>query len=283
MLVLTRRKSEAIRIGNDVFIKVIRTGRSTVKIGIDAPASVRVVRGELVITSPHDKGDRDAGRTFRRRRRWTRTSLDATCSDQFPEPHIVCRRAFESAHAEAGSTFRPRNERTKDMFRKIHESLSQKSLAIAFGLGDRVAASLGAVMIAAALLLLTAGTAAAEPTRSAWRDRLVALSGRSRTFVATRGSRSRRLDNINELSGEPVQRRGSARRRSVFARTIPMRRPATDVAARAAGPRARRAASRTRTDSAQADEPLRQSRDRSPASSRCRPSRASKSISRFRG
>ncbi|HUE13526.1 MAG TPA: carbon storage regulator [Planctomycetaceae bacterium] len=86
MLVLTRRKSEAIRIGNDVFIKVIRTGRSTVKIGIDAPASVRVVRGELVITQSNDQAapmldvspvalDEEA--------------LETTCSDQFPQPHIV--------------------------------------------------------------------------------------------------------------------------------------------------------------------------------------------------
>jgi carbon storage regulator len=86
MLVLTRRKSEAIRIGNDVFIKVIRTGRSTVKIGIDAPASVRVVRGELIITQSNDQAapmlevspvalDDEA--------------LETTCSDQFPQPHIV--------------------------------------------------------------------------------------------------------------------------------------------------------------------------------------------------
>lgn len=86
MLVLTRRKSEAIRIGNDVFIKVIRTGRSTVKIGIDAPASVRVVRGELVITSSNDKGDRmlEVSPVAQ-----DEEALETTCSDQFPQPHIV--------------------------------------------------------------------------------------------------------------------------------------------------------------------------------------------------
>jgi carbon storage regulator CsrA len=80
MLVLTRKKSEAIRIGNDVFVKVIRTGRSTVKIGIDAPANVRVVRGELVITGTNETAvmtsdDED-------------THEDA-CSDQFPQTHTV--------------------------------------------------------------------------------------------------------------------------------------------------------------------------------------------------
>ena len=47
MLVLTRKRFESIRIGSDVFIKVIRTGRSTVKLGIEAPDHVRILRGEL--------------------------------------------------------------------------------------------------------------------------------------------------------------------------------------------------------------------------------------------
>jgi carbon storage regulator len=37
-----------IRIGDDIVIKVIRSGRNSVKIGIDAPADVRVLRAELV-------------------------------------------------------------------------------------------------------------------------------------------------------------------------------------------------------------------------------------------
>lgn len=47
MLVLTRKKSQMIQIGDDIVVKVIQTGRSTVKIGVDAPAHVRVLRGEL--------------------------------------------------------------------------------------------------------------------------------------------------------------------------------------------------------------------------------------------
>lgn len=47
MLVLTRRRSETIRIGDQIVVKVIQTGRKTVKIGIDAPADVRVLRSEL--------------------------------------------------------------------------------------------------------------------------------------------------------------------------------------------------------------------------------------------
>lgn len=47
MLVLTRKKDEMIQIGDSVVIKVIACGRGKVKLGIEAPASVRVLRGEL--------------------------------------------------------------------------------------------------------------------------------------------------------------------------------------------------------------------------------------------
>lgn len=47
MLVLTRKKAQMIQIGDNIVIKVIQTGRNTVKIGVDAPANVRVLRGEL--------------------------------------------------------------------------------------------------------------------------------------------------------------------------------------------------------------------------------------------
>ena len=47
MLVLTRKRDEAIKIGNEITIKVIHTSKGSVRIGIDAPAHVRVLRGEL--------------------------------------------------------------------------------------------------------------------------------------------------------------------------------------------------------------------------------------------
>lgn len=47
MLILTRKVKTSIRIGDDVVIHVIQTGRSTVRLGIEAPTHVRIVRGEL--------------------------------------------------------------------------------------------------------------------------------------------------------------------------------------------------------------------------------------------
>ena len=53
MLVLTRKKNEMIHIGNNIVIKVISTGRGKVKLGIDAPTSVRELRAELIDAVQH--------------------------------------------------------------------------------------------------------------------------------------------------------------------------------------------------------------------------------------
>lgn len=48
MLVLTRKPAEMIKIGDNIVVKVIKTARGAVKIGIEAPDDVRVIRGELL-------------------------------------------------------------------------------------------------------------------------------------------------------------------------------------------------------------------------------------------
>ncbi len=47
MLVLTRKATETIKIGDNVVIKIICTGTKSVRIGIEAPDNVRILRGEL--------------------------------------------------------------------------------------------------------------------------------------------------------------------------------------------------------------------------------------------
>lgn len=91
MLVLTRKCSEIIRIGDDICVKVIRTGRNAVKIGIDAPANVRVLRGELsehtVIAS---KGDAiDLADVEEEAEDPAYVGAGSVCSDQFPQPSLV--------------------------------------------------------------------------------------------------------------------------------------------------------------------------------------------------
>ena len=47
MLVLTRKQNETIKIGDDIVVNVLRIKGNTVRLGIDAPKNIRVVRGEL--------------------------------------------------------------------------------------------------------------------------------------------------------------------------------------------------------------------------------------------
>jgi carbon storage regulator len=46
MLVLARKASEAIKIGDDITVKVIAIRGGQVKIGIEAPSGVRIIRIE---------------------------------------------------------------------------------------------------------------------------------------------------------------------------------------------------------------------------------------------
>ena len=47
MLVLTRKQQEQIHIGDNITITVVRIHGNSVRIGIEAPQSVRVLRGEV--------------------------------------------------------------------------------------------------------------------------------------------------------------------------------------------------------------------------------------------
>jgi carbon storage regulator len=47
MLVLTRKPGEKVVIGNGVTVTVVEVTGNKVRVGIDAPAQVRILRGEL--------------------------------------------------------------------------------------------------------------------------------------------------------------------------------------------------------------------------------------------
>jgi len=48
MLVLSRKKNQAIRIGEDIEISILSIEGDTVKIGIEAPKKVSILRKELI-------------------------------------------------------------------------------------------------------------------------------------------------------------------------------------------------------------------------------------------
>jgi carbon storage regulator len=47
MLILSRRVGESITIGNDIQLKVVSVSGNQVRLGIDAPREVRVLREEI--------------------------------------------------------------------------------------------------------------------------------------------------------------------------------------------------------------------------------------------
>src|SRR5215467_12688906 len=60
MLVLTRKYQEKIRIGNNITITVLRTKGKAVRLGIEAPSDVPVIRGELSFEIQSEKTDEPA-------------------------------------------------------------------------------------------------------------------------------------------------------------------------------------------------------------------------------
>jgi carbon storage regulator CsrA len=52
MLVLSRKLTERIQIGDNVFITVVEIQGNRVRIGIDAPRDLRVLRSELLAAIP---------------------------------------------------------------------------------------------------------------------------------------------------------------------------------------------------------------------------------------
>ena len=71
MLVLSRKASQQVIIGTDIRITVVRIDRNQVRLGIEAPAGVAILRDELVrmTPSPAEPGrpEANAGRVRNRR------------------------------------------------------------------------------------------------------------------------------------------------------------------------------------------------------------------------
>lgn len=54
MLVLSRRRSERIWIGDDISITIVKLDRNQVRLGIEAPAHIAIVREEVLIDQSPD-------------------------------------------------------------------------------------------------------------------------------------------------------------------------------------------------------------------------------------
>ena len=52
MLVLSRKERQRIRLGDNITVTIVRLSGDQVRLGIDAPRDIRVLRDEL---EPHDE------------------------------------------------------------------------------------------------------------------------------------------------------------------------------------------------------------------------------------
>ena len=57
MLVLSRKESEQLLIGDDIVLTINRISGNRVAVGIEAPRDVRIIRGELNRHAPSSAGD----------------------------------------------------------------------------------------------------------------------------------------------------------------------------------------------------------------------------------
>jgi carbon storage regulator len=69
MLVLTRKLNEKIRIGDNIVLTVVEVKGNRVRLGIEAPTDIAIVRAELLPESPPTppKGKRDTTRKTRKK------------------------------------------------------------------------------------------------------------------------------------------------------------------------------------------------------------------------
>jgi carbon storage regulator len=64
MLVLSRKAMQSVMIGSDIRITVVRVEGNQVRIGIEAPSDVRILRGELLEGGPDEAADADRPQQF---------------------------------------------------------------------------------------------------------------------------------------------------------------------------------------------------------------------------
>ena len=55
MLILSRRESERVHLGDDIVLTIVRVNGDKVRIGVEAPPHVKILRTELGVNAQDDK------------------------------------------------------------------------------------------------------------------------------------------------------------------------------------------------------------------------------------
>ena len=88
MLILARKLGEQIRIGDQITLTIVKSQGKTVRIGIDAPKDVRVIRAELppLDSSSNETRKTSVKRTETRSHRSTGTRMPKVVTDRRQSP-----------------------------------------------------------------------------------------------------------------------------------------------------------------------------------------------------
>ena len=105
MLVLSRRESQQIKLGDSIVVTVVKVGGDRVRLGIEAPSDVLVLRGELerrdgAAPSPLRDGLKGVSSAAARRRAAPCWCLTAGC----PETAFLAKKKASSGHDRAGGS-----------------------------------------------------------------------------------------------------------------------------------------------------------------------------------
>ena len=110
MLVLSRKTREQIKIGENITVTIVRVKGKTVRVGIEAPETVRVIRAELESST----ADRETGpiqasaeRAVGPRREKSQQEASTQAGDEAGEPLVAPwlrnRRSREAVTSQRGS------------------------------------------------------------------------------------------------------------------------------------------------------------------------------------
>ncbi len=125
MLVLTRKYQEKIRIGDHITITVLRTKGKGVRLGIEAPKDVPVVRGELLFDSAPDGASQAATNGE------TATSAGLIVADDTPRASKTARSRSHwstESRAERSATLPPGSAPTHVSFQRVPRRQLAESL-----------------------------------------------------------------------------------------------------------------------------------------------------------
>ena len=93
MLVLTRKQLQQIVIGRDIRITIVKLERNQVRLGIEAPRGMTILREELIARDDQENGSEQVGNARSRSRtskrasqNWLNACADAQAKDPSPGP-----------------------------------------------------------------------------------------------------------------------------------------------------------------------------------------------------